>query len=199
MWPYLPSGAAVLLPPLGLPAGVAALWQELDMARPSLVAPAALCVAADLMWLGQASTAELPAEVLVPFRDRVQRLVGGAAGTRRIFVYGLGGATASATLEAMQERGFELVDLGALTPLGQMAAFAKAAWVVGATGPDLAGLAFCAAGTRVIEVADAARFVPSAWLVAGKLGLNPALLPCHAEIDWGRVDALAAMLGHRDV
>jgi len=199
LWPYLPPNAAVLLPPLGLPAGVAVLWQELDMARPSVVAPAELCVAADLMWLGQANTAELPAEVLVPFRDRVQRLVDGAGGTRRIFAYGLAGATASATLAAMQARGFELVDLGALTPLGQMAAFAKAAWVVAATGPDLAGLAFCAAGTRVIELADAARFVPSAWLVAGKIGLNPAVLPCQNSVDWTRFDALTMMLSNREV
>jgi hypothetical protein len=196
LWPYLPPGAAVLLPPVGLPAGVAALWQELDMARPSILAEAELCVAADLMWLGQENTAQLPAEVLVPFRDRVQLLAGGG-GTRRMFVHGLGDATPSATLVGMQERGFEAVDLGNLSPLGQMAAFARAAWVVGATGADLAGLAFCAAGTRVIELADAARFLPSAWLVAGKIGLNSALLRWRG--DWERFDDLAIMLGNRDV
>jgi hypothetical protein len=98
----------------------------------------------------------------------------------------------------MQEGGIELVNLAALSPLAQLSVFAEASWVIGATGADLAGLAFCAKGTRVMELAEAERFLPDAWMVAGKIGLNPAVLPCRGDVDLERFEALGNMLANRD-
>ena len=80
--------------------------------------------------------------------------------------------------------------------MAQLAAFAAADWVVGASGPDLAGLVFCATGTRVIELAPQEGFVPFAWMLAGKLRLLHAVLPGGTP---ERFAALAAMLENFNV
>ena len=198
LWPFLPDSAKMLIPPGGLPSPVAAAWQELGLARAAILAPAALCLAQDLIWLGQERAALLPAETLSSFRDQAQSVAAPAERQRRIFVHGLGRETTAATLQAMADGGFELVDLTGASPLAQLSVFAESAWVVGATGPDLAGLAFCAKGTRIIELADAERFVPDAWMIAGKIGLNPAVLPCREEVDLERFEALGNMLANRE-
>lgn len=195
--PHVPAAAFVLVPAAGLPPGWALAWQELGMARAHGPAPAGPFRAEDLIWLGQDSAALLPAETLAGFRDNAQRAAGPGA-RRRLFVHGLGAAVKPALLSAMQARGLEPLDLGGLSPVAQLAACAGADWLVGHTGADLAGLVFCRAGTRVIELAASARFDPAAWLVAAKIGLNMAILPCNEEVDCRRFDALATMLENRD-
>jgi hypothetical protein len=199
LWPYLPLGARILLPPGGVTTDVALAWQELGVARAPAAAPEGPFVVADMTWLGQETAALVPGEVLVAFRDRAQGVVRPNPDSRpAIFVHGLGPPASDATRAAMAARGFAPLDLAALSPLAQMAAFAEAGWVVGATGLDLAGLAFCAAGTRVVELSAPARFVPSAWMVAGKIGLNFAILP-DAEFEADRFDAITTMLANREV
>jgi hypothetical protein len=198
LWPFLPDSAKLLVPPGGLPNAVAAVWQELGLARESVATPFALCLAQDLIWLGQESAALLPAETLSAFRDQAQAVAAPPEQQRRIFVHGIGRETSGATLQAMADGGFELLDLAGVSPLAQLSAFAEAAWVVGRTGPDLAGIAFCAKGTRIIELAEAERFVPDAWMIAGKIGLNPAVLPCGGEVDLERFEALGNMLANRE-
>jgi hypothetical protein len=198
LWPFLPDSAKMLVPPGGLPAPVAAAWQEFGLAREAAAAPAEICLAQDLIWLGQESAALLPADTLSAFRDQAQSIAEPSRSDRRIFVHGLGREFSEATLSAMQEGGIELVNLAALSPLAQLSVFAEASWVIGATGADLAGLAFCAKGTRVMELAEAERFLPDAWMVAGKIGLNPAVLPCRGDVDLERFEALGNMLANRD-
>jgi hypothetical protein len=195
--PYLPAAATALVPPAGLPAGWALAWQELGIARAHVAAPAGPFRVEDLTWLAQESAGLLPAETLAAFRDNAQRAAGPGV-RRRLFVHGLGGAAPPAILSAMQARDLEPMDLGGLSPVAQLAAFASADWVVGHTGPDLAGLAFCRAGARVMELASCARFDPAAWMVAAKIGLNIAILPCVREVDLARFDAFATMLENRD-
>jgi hypothetical protein len=195
--PFMPAGAFVLVPPEGLPAGWALAWQELGMARAHQAAPVGAFRVDDLTWLAQDSAVTLPAETLIGFRDNAQRAAGPGA-PRRLFVHGLGAAVSPALLSAMRARGLEPVDLGGMSPVAQLAAFASADRVVGHTGPDLAGLVFCRAGTRVIELAAVARFDPAAWMVAAKIGLNMAILPCADEVDCDRFEALATMLENRD-
>jgi hypothetical protein len=199
LWPFLPDSAKMLVPPGGLPAPVAAAWQEFGLAREAAAAPADICLAQDLIWLGQESAALLPADTLSAFRDQAQSIAEPPPQSdRRIFVHGLGREFSEATLSAMHDGGIELVNLAKLSPLGQLSVFAEASWVIGATGADLAGLAFCAKGTRVMELAEAERFVPDAWMVAGKIGLNPAVLPCRGDVDLERFEALGNMLANRD-
>ncbi len=197
LWPHVPAAAFVLAPPAGLPAGWALVWQELGMARAHESAPPGPFRADDLTWLAQDSAALLPAETLVAFRDNAQRAAGPGA-RRRLFVHGLGAAVSPALLLAMQAHGLEPLDLSGRSPVSQLAAFAAADWVVGHTGPDLAGLVFCQAGTRVIELASRARFNPTAWMLAAKIGLNMAILPGEAAVDLKSLEALVAMLENRD-
>jgi hypothetical protein len=194
--PYLAPAASVLVPPGGAPggasAGVQAAWRALGLGRRVVTAPSGPMRAADLVWLAQESTALLPGEALRAFRDRARSLVPAAPG-RRIFVHGLGPAMPGDVLAQMAAAGFVVVHLAGAAPLAQAASFVGAAWVVGASGPDLAGLAFCGAGTRVVELSPPEHFSPFAWMLSAKLGLLHAVLP---GWDAGRFAALVDMLGN---
>jgi hypothetical protein len=192
MAPYLEPAASVLAAPGGVPAGVQAAWRALGLGRRVVTASDGPVRVADLVWLVQESTALLPGEALRAFRDRARALVPAAPG-RRIFVHGLGPPMPGNVLARMENDGFVVVHLAGMAPLAQAAAFVGAAWVVGASGPDLAGLAFCGAGTRVVELAPAERFWPFAWMLSAKIGLLHAVLP---GWDAGRFTALVEMLGN---
>jgi hypothetical protein len=190
--PYLEREAAVLVAPGGVSAGVQAAWRTLGLPRRVVTAPAGPVRAADVVWLAQESTSLLPGAALRAFRDRARTLVPGAMGGR-IFVHGLGPAAPDEVLRSMTQAGFMVVNLAGMAPLAQAASFVGAAWVVAASGPDLAGLAFCGAGTRVLELAPAEQFRPFAWMLSAKIGLLHAVLP---GWDAGRFAPLVEMLGN---
>jgi hypothetical protein len=175
--PYVAPAAPVLVSPDGMPNNVVAAWQNLRVARPVRAAPAAVCRAADMVWISQPRAALLPASVLRAFRDRVQAANPRArAAPNRVFVHGLGETVPDELRAAIVALGFRAMALNQMTPVAQIALFAGADWVVGATGLDLAGIAFCAAGTRVIELAADA-FDTNGWMLAAKIGLLYGVLP----------------------
>lgn len=99
----------------------------------------------------------------------------------------------------LQARGFETVMIEDLAPADYIALFASAEFIVAPHGPALAGLLFCQAGTRVLELSPDAEFHPAYWQLSEKLGLRHAVLPCpYGEeglaLDMTRLRALFRML-----
>jgi hypothetical protein len=188
--PYVAPGAPLLASPAGMPTDVVSAWQALRVARPVRAAPAAVCRAADMVWIAQPRAALLPAALLGALRDRVQAAHPRARGApNRIFVHGLGPAVPDALRDAILALGFRPIALHDITKVAQIALFAGADWVVGATGLDLAGIAFCAAGTRVIELAGDA-FDTNGWMLGAKIGLLYGVLPGGSGEGFGVMESI---------
>ncbi|HTZ70038.1 MAG TPA: hypothetical protein VMB71_05240, partial [Acetobacteraceae bacterium] len=181
----------LLLPPRAVDGGVFAVWEAVGVARPAVVPPGPLCIAADLTWLEQEHMALLPPTLLRAFRDRARPPPGRRVAPARLFVHGLGETAPAALLRAAEAEGYRPLDLRDLAPRDVLAAFAGATAIAGASGPDLDGIIFCAPGTKVLEIAPADRFLPFAWMISEKIGLLHAVLPGGAPARFAR---LASML-----
>lgn len=96
---------------------------------------------------------------------------------------------------ALQARGFSVVNPGRLSLPEQMAVFQRARTVVGAHGAGLANLAFCAPGTRVLEIITPGRKLDCYARLAhlAGLGYRPLLAGAAGDIDLHQLSsALAA-------
>lgn len=78
--------------------------------------------------------------------------------------------------EVLRGRGFRTVVLGELPVAEQAALFASAETVAGPHGSGMANLAFCAPGTRVVEMFAPGYVNPCFWSLASQAGLDYAYL-----------------------
>jgi hypothetical protein len=177
MAPYWPPGTQVLVPSgetrLGQPGGLGA-WPVLEITDP-------VCQLLDGIWLDHDGIADVPAAMLRDFRARHAALDPDPAPARHIIVQR--GAKASLELHPRLEkflhnRGFETVDLAALTHEARVRLFQQAETIIAASGPELAYLVFCAEGAQVLELAPVAGFQPLGWVLCEKMGLVHGVLPC---------------------
>ena len=177
------AGDATFLLPHGVAPDAIQVWHALGFQNLATRAlPPGGAVAADLLWLDTADEATLPAEALAALRARI----GQPAATGRKLFWRTGVAPGlEATLEA---QGFEPVDAAALSAVAQIALVSQAAWIVGASGQI--PLAFCMAGTRVVELADRAAFDGQDWMMAVKLGVMHGVLPCRLTAGGVTADAV---------
>jgi hypothetical protein len=166
-----PPDAAFLVPP-HIPEEALAAWRALGFGALEFRRAEPGGAIADLLWLDNASIAELPAEALAGCRARI----GAQAATGRRLFWQTGVLPEIGAVLAA--RGFEAVDAVAQPAIAGVALAARAGWIVGRTGQ--VPLVFCQAGTRVIELCDKAGFVQDDWVLSAKLGLLHAVLPCAA-------------------
>ncbi|MBC8010793.1 MAG: glycosyltransferase family 61 protein, partial [Burkholderiales bacterium] len=82
---------------------------------------------------------------------------------------------------ALAARGFATVCLEELGWAEQIAVFRRARVVVAPHGAGLANLAFCAPGTRVVELVGRAYFNPVFWRLAALRGLDYRPVLARAE------------------
>ena len=175
MAPYWPPGTQVLAPSddprLGQQDGLGA-WPVREMTDP-------ICRLLDGIWLDYGGIADVPAAMLRDFRSR--HAAPDPAQFRHIILQR--GPSASLELHPkldkfLHNRGFETVNLAALSHEARVRLFQQAETILGASGPELAYLVFCAEGTQVLEMAPIAGFQPLGWLLSEKLGLVHGVLPC---------------------
>lgn len=92
---------------------------------------------------------------------------------RRLYVYREGGrnnrtiVNQDAVLAALEPRGFERIDPGAMSVDAQIRAFAEADTIVSAHGAALANLVFASPGATVVELFPLGHMVPDYWKMAG--------------------------------
>lgn len=164
-----PADADFLVPP-HVSAEALQAWRALGFSQQTFRWAREGAPTADLLWLDNASIAELPAEALAGCRARI----GNQPGTGRRLFWQPG--IAPETAATLADLGFEAVDAAALPVIAAVALAAHAGWIVGRTGQ--VPLVFCRGGTRIIELCDEAGFVQDDWVLSAKLGLRHAILPC---------------------
>jgi hypothetical protein len=181
--PILPPDARLLLP-ADLPGGfdhMAALAALGLAGLPLARVQAKLVRAADVVWLEQDQISAMPAALVQSFRARVHTLHPPPAARRMIFLKparGPGIARPAAMESFLQSRGCETVCLRDATTPEAITLFGAADMIVAPRQAALAGLLFCKAGTRVLELAPDDAFRPNFWQMSEKLGLLHAVLPC---------------------
>ena len=164
-----PPDAAFLVPP-DISEEALQGWRALGFNPLNFERPAADTPPADLLWLDNASIAELPADALAGCRARIGKPASAAA---RLFWQ----AGIQPRLGAMMAaHGYAAVDAAGVSALAGVALAAQAGWIIGRTGH--VPLVFCQPGTRIIELCDQAGFVQEDWVLSAKLGLRHAILPC---------------------
>lgn len=198
--PMLPPEGRLLLPgamvePRAEGAGALEWLAALGLAGAAVVRTQAKLVhAADVTWLAHDAITDMPAFLVQSFRARCHALHTPPAARRRVY---LASQDASSRLVEtfLHIRGFETVVAEDLAPAAFIALFAAAEFIVAPHGDVLAGLLFCQAGTRVLELSPDTEFQPQFWQISEKLGLCHAVLPCPAgEVDLQRFRALFRML-----
>lgn len=163
---------------------------------------APLVHAADVTWLAHDNITDVPAFLVQSFRARCHVLHKPSATRRRVY---LTPAEAGQLVNPMpvenflHARGFESVVAEDLAPAEVIALFAAAEFIVAPHGAALAGLLFCQAGTRVLELSPDGAFQSPFWQISEKLGLSHAVLPCPTcedalIVDLARFRALFRML-----
>jgi hypothetical protein len=173
--------------------------------------PLPVCRAQDVTWVTDGPIGSLPATALRSFRDRAAQIRPPAAGRARRLYIKRRGARRVGNLQQVEGfltyHGFETVRLEEMTPAEQIDLFAAASFVIAPHGGGLANLLFCAPGARVLEFSPDFAFRPQYWLMAEKLGLNYAVLPCQTydgsfdgvlHVDPPRMRKLYRMLGLRE-
>ena len=196
MAPYLEADMQVIEPG-GAAEGalLAQAWAATGLPPlPMAAAPSGLYVARDVTWLHPGAPCEWPAENLQTVR---RPLLGNTApGEARLVLRGPAWRALAAP-PALAGLDFTVVDIGGETPAALMAQLRGAGWVMG-VGEDLMHAAFCPAGTKVIELCDARRFVPDAWQLSCRLDMTHAVLPCEGfRVDPDRLGGLLRMLKFR--
>jgi hypothetical protein len=192
--PLLPEGARLLMPPTlaGFRAAGAGGFDHRGVLNalgfgniPIIEATAPAVLARDATWLRIHSLTEMPAAVLRSFRDRALALhKPQAERTGRIYVKRRHNrrVTNKDVVEALlTQKGFSAVYLEDLTAAEQIMLFAGAQIIVAMHGAGLANLLFCQPGTQVLEISPHTEFRPFFWLIAEKLGLPYAVLPCPSD------------------
>jgi hypothetical protein len=197
MAPHLPPETTLLLPAsLGrrpAPAGAGPL-DILDAfgfgPQRRVEVDTQVCVAEDLYWPDQCGLHQLPASALQTARARIfARQPTGAAEHppgRRIFLRPAG-KPGIANLEPIEtiarDHGLEIISLDRMSFPDRVTLFSQASLVAGVHGGDLANILFCAPGTAVLEFSPACQYRPQYNILAGKLDLIHAVLPCPTEDD----------------
>jgi capsular polysaccharide biosynthesis protein len=177
-------------------------------------------IAADLIRLKEAVWVEsdlverMPAVHLRRFRDRIAARHAGRRGRRdkRLLVARRGPTRMIGNLAAVEAylapHGFETVYLEGMAPLEQILLFQRAEFIVAPHGGGLANLAFCAAGTKIIEFMPTGEMRPFFWLISEKLELVHGVQFCPPAsgegfqaplaVDLAKLDALYHMVeAHR--
>ncbi len=135
----------------------------------------------DAIWLENDSIYGMPAVALQSFRSRARTLRPPGGRRRRLYIKRAGSRQVgnSAAVEAiLKPRGFETVTLENMPAAAQIDLFLDADWVIGTHGSALTNLMFCSPGTKVLELMPECEFRTYFWLIAEKLGLPYAVLPC---------------------
>jgi hypothetical protein len=194
MEPCLPSGTRLLMP-----ATIAAMQESgtppLDHAGllaacglghiPTIQADAPITRLTDAIWMNETILAVMPAAQLRAFRDRVAALHPAPTGPRqRLYVQRrrLRDVPPRPELDRfLATHDFTPVILEDLTPEAQIRLFQNADTVIAPHGAGLANLLFCPPGTRVLEISPSCEFRPFFWMIAEKLGLPYAVLPCSTK------------------
>ncbi len=193
MQSYLPAGTRLVLPD-SIEAfrhtgetmfDHASFLQVLGFGKFPVISPRARFVRLrDAIWLHGDAIYGMPAAALQSFRARAKAMRPPGGRRRRLYIKRAGSRQVgnSAELEAiLRPRGFETVLLENMQPAAQVDLFLEAEWVIGAHGSALANLIFCPAGTKVLELAPEHEFRTYFWLMAEKLGLTYAVLPCPTD------------------
>jgi len=176
-----------------------------------LEVPEAACRVQDVTFLAEAGPAAMPDAAWRSLRDRVAQIrPPPSARQAKIYIRRQGARRVGNVQQVesfLTHHGFTMVSLEGMPFAEQIDLFASAAFVIGAHGGGLANLLFCAPGTRVLEFSPDFAFRPQYWLMAEKLGLNYAVLPCQTydgsfdgvlHVDPPRMRKLYRMLGLRE-
>ena len=168
----------------------------------------------DAVWVEPDLVERMPALHLRRFRDRIAALHAARRGPRdkRLLVARRGPTRMIGNLAEVEaylaRHGFETVYLEGMAPLEQILLFQRAEFVVAPHGGGLANLAFCAAGTKIIELMPTAEMRPFFWLISEKLDLVHGVQFCapaagegfqaSLAVDIAKLDALYHMVdAHR--
>ena len=82
------------------------------------------------------------------------------------------GLNEDAVIDLLNRFGFEQIALETLTVAQQVQLFSAAAIIVGAHGSGLSNLAFCTAGTTVVEFFSPGYLRTDYWMISEALGLH---------------------------
>jgi capsular polysaccharide biosynthesis protein len=152
---------------------------------PTIQADAPITRLTDAIWMNETILAVMPAAQLRAFRDRVAALHPAPTGPRqRLYVQRrrLRDVPPRPELDRfLATHDFTPVILEDLTPEAQIRLFQNADTVIAPHGAGLANLLFCPPGTRVLEISPSCEFRPFFWMIAEKLGLPYAVLPCSTK------------------
>ena len=168
----------------------------------------------EAVWVESDLVELMPAIHLRRFRDRIAALHAARRGPRdkRLLVARRGPNRMIGNLAAVEaylaRHGFETVFLEGMAPLEQILLFQRAEFIVAPHGGGMANLAFCRAGTKIIEFMPTAEMRPFFWLISEKLDLVHGVQFCapasgdgfHAPlaVDIAKLDALYHMVeAHR--
>jgi hypothetical protein len=136
----------------------------------------------DVIFMDSPKPAQVPADQLRDFRDRVLQPFGGPGErNKRIYIKraGAGGIADRHEIERfLAVQGFEHVQLEHLGYEAQLRLFQEAAFVVGAHGGGLANLVFSYPGVKVLELMAEDEFRPDFWSLSNKLGHIYGFLGC---------------------
>jgi hypothetical protein len=193
---HAPGNARLLLPNLAAEAVVREAWLTLiGMGERKHLSQAAtkLCRAMDLYWVADGELATLPPAAIRAVRDRAHAALPAGEPERLFIADGLANAPMARTSAGKQ--GYTVIEPAALSAFELATRFRRAAFIIAPHGRVLDYLLFCAAGTRVIELAPETGWDPRTAILAGKLDLVHAVLPCKLEDGLPRLELPAlAML-----
>lgn len=161
------------------------LMQTLGFGKWPVISPRASFVhLRDAIWMESDTVYGMPAVALQSFRARALAMRPPGERKRRLYIKRAGSRQVgnSAALEAvLSRRGFEIVTLENCAAAEQIDMFVNAEWVIGTHGSALTNLMFCQPGTKVLELTPDCEFRTYFWLIAEKLGLCYAVLPCDTD------------------
>jgi len=178
--PLLPIGVSLLLPQTACAEAELLLAQAGFGGLTTLRLDAPLCLADEVFALADQAAAGIPAAIFQSLRDRAAAPV---PDTRtRLYLRGDALTVQNPVfVEAVaRNHGFALLDSASLSLVERIEMFSAAEFVIAPQGDDLAWLTLCPPGTKVIELAPDAQYLPLYDRISSKLGLVHLVLPCPA-------------------
>lgn len=187
--PYVPPETKILLPPgldraraasAALPdyRGLLAAWGF--GAMPALEMPQQLVQLEEAFWIEPCAIEDYPAELLQAAGGALRPAAPGGP-RRNIYIKRRNDSAVEAPAaieQALRNNDFEIHVLEDLSPAAQVALYAGAASIAAPHGAGLAGIIYCAPGTRVIEFSPEEDFLANYAVLSSKLGLIHGVVPC---------------------